>query len=94
MIDLKGRISIQFLKKSDFKGSYCGMRYRLSKVSTEEGERIQVEVWKGPKSYDRTEEEKEIRDFPFSAEGIEQAVSWMNDKYEEKKKIWEQVKYQ
>ena len=93
MISLKGWISIPFLKKSDFKGSYCGMRYRLSKITKEQNDQIQAEIWKGPKAYDQTEEEKETEMFPFSKEGIEQAVEWMNRKYEEKKKIWDQVKY-
>lgn len=93
MISLKGWISIPFLKKSDFKGSYCGMRYRLSKISTESGEQIQGEIWKGPKAYEQTEEEKESEWFPFSTEGMEQAVAWINSKYEEKKKLWDEVKY-
>lgn len=93
MISLKGWISIPFLKKSDFKGSYCGMRYRLSKVSAEEKNEILAEIWKGPKAYDQTEEEKEMARFSFSTEGIDQAVAWMNEKYEEKKAVWDQVKY-
>lgn len=93
MISLKGWISIPFLKKSDFKGSYCGMRYRLCKIGTEEGDRILTEIWKGPKAYDQTEEEKERESFPFSVEGIEQSVAWLNEKYEEKKSIWDQVRY-
>lgn len=93
MISVKGWISIPFLKKSDFKGSYCGMRYRLSKITAEGDDRIQAEIWKGPKAYDQTQEEKESCAFPFSDEGIEQAVQWLNRKYEEKKSMWDQVRY-
>lgn len=93
MISLKGWISIPFLKKSDFKGSYCGMRYRLSKITTEQGDQIQVQIWKGPKSYDQTEEEMDIETFSFSMEGIDDAVEWLNEKYKEKKKLWDEVTY-
>ena len=47
----------------------------------------------GPKSYDQTEEEMETEQFPFSAQGIEEAVSWLNEKYKEKKALWDQVTY-
>ena len=93
MISLKGWISIPFLKKSDFKGSYCGMRYRLSKINAEQKDQIQAQIWKGPKSYDQTEEEMETEQFPFSAQGIEEAVSWLNEKYKEKKALWDHVTY-
>ena len=35
----------------------------------------------------------ETEQFPFSAQGIEEAVSWLNEKYKEKKALWDQVTY-
>lgn len=89
MIDLSGMISIPFLKKSRFSGSYCGMRYLLEK-----GERavaggtvtepaIRAVIWPEPYNYEATAgEKKHGRDFPFSEAGIEEAVKWLNEEHE------------
>ena len=93
MIDLHGDISIPFLKKSRFTGSYRGMRYQLQKqekVVQEAGEEpektetvLRAVVWPEPLAYDRTpEEKKHSRDFPFETEGIWQAVAWLNEEHE------------
>ena len=91
MIDLHGDISIPFLKKSRFTGSYRGMRYELDgqqyKHRKEEPEKtetvLRAVVWPEPLAYDRTpEEKKHSRDFPFETEGIWQAVAWLNEEHE------------
>lgn len=94
MIDLSGMISIPFLKKSVFTGSYRGMRYLLRKdekvirEATEE-EPAKTEtvltavIWPEPFNYVMTaEEKKRSREFPFDKEGIGLAVAWMNEEYE------------
>lgn len=94
MIDLHGDISIPFLKKSPFTGSYRGMRYRLQKdekvvreaqgESPEETEAVlRAIIWPEPLAYDFTpEEKKHSQDFPFETEGIWQAVQWLNEEHE------------
>lgn len=74
MIDLSGMISVPFLKKSRFSGSYCGMRYLLEKGertvrSANETEPVQTEpvqtepviravIWPEPYGYEATAGEK------------------------------------
>lgn len=94
MIDLSGMISIPFLKKSVFTGSYLGMRYLLRRdektvaEATEEAPAktetvITAVIWPEPFNYVMTaEEKKHSREFPFSKDGIQAAVAWMNEEHE------------
>lgn len=93
MIDLHGMISMPYLKKSRFTGSYCGMRYVLRKHEkiTEEaqGEEpaktetvLQAVIWPEPLNYEMTaEEKKHSREFPFDQDGLWAAVDWLNEEY-------------
>lgn len=98
MIDLHGAISIPFLKKSRFTGSYQGMRYQLQKsekvvekvVEEAEGEEpaktetvLLAVIWPEPFNYENTpEEQKHSREFPFGPDGIWEAVDWLNAEHE------------
>lgn len=94
MIDLHGDISIPFLKKSRFTGSYQGMRYVLFKAENvvEEGTEetppktenvIRAVIWPEPFNYEVTAEEKKHgKDFPFSIDGLWEAVDWLNAEHE------------
>ena len=94
MIDLHGQISVGFLKKSRFTGSFRGMRYLLQKAermveSTEEGQEekketvLEAVIWPEPYSYESTEEDKKHgRDFPFGEDGLWKAVDWLNEEFE------------
>ena len=85
MIDLKGMVSIPFLKKAVFTGSSRGMNFLLRKLSGEDGkeDRLQAAVWPGPFIFAVTEEGKKIfQDFSFSPEGLKEAVDWLNQIYE------------
>ncbi|MBR4981868.1 MAG: GNAT family acetyltransferase [Lachnospiraceae bacterium] len=85
MID-SSTISIQYIKKDDFTGSYRGMRYRLSKT----GDGMEVVIWPGPYNYIKTSETKKQRkDFPLTMEGKEDAVKWLNEQYEVQKALWD-----
>lgn len=86
MIDLSGMISMPYLKKSRFTGSYRGMRYALHKKEQEEGETVlEAVVWPEPYNYDTTAEEKKHREsFAFSQAGLTQAVAWLNEQYKRK----------
>ncbi len=91
MIDLHGQISLDFLKKRRFTGSYQGMRYLLRKSeqavdNADKGKEtktvIEAVIWPEPFSYDATEEEKKHkREFAFCQEGIWEAVGWLNEEY-------------
>jgi len=84
MIDLTGMISIPFLKKTVFTGSYRGMNYMIKKVSDDDGDKIQATAWPGPFNFAVTDDEKKVsNDVPFSSDGILAAVKWLNDHYEE-----------
>lgn len=94
MIDLHGDISIPFLKKSRFTGSYKGMRYVLLKAENvieeaKEEEPAKTEtvlraiIWSEPFNFEMTpEEKKHSRDFPFSEDGLWAAVDWLNAEHE------------
>ena len=44
-----------------------------------------------PWSFERTpDKEKEKKDFPFTQEGLDAAIDWINQSYEAKRPFWEQ----
>lgn len=89
MIDLHGDISIPFLKKSRFTGSYLGMRYQLEKAEREipgaepETEMvIRATIWPEPYNFEVTpEEQKHSLDFSFDTDGLWKAVDWLNEEH-------------
>lgn len=82
-----------YIKKEELSGSMEGMRYMLKKISTEDGDRLQTTIWQGPLNFFKTpEEKKQVKEFPFSAEGVEQAADWMNEQYLADKEKWEEGK--
>lgn len=93
MIDLHGDISIPFLKKSRFTGSYQGMRYQLQKsdrvVREATGEEeaktgpvILAIIWPEPFNFEVTpDDKKHSREFPFTQDGIWEAVDWLNEEH-------------
>ncbi len=90
MIDRSDILSIEFLKKSEYTGSYRGMRYRIEKTeSEEEGKRLLATVWPEPYNYFNTAEEKKIRAyFSFDEDGIVKIVEWMSERWQEDKDRW------
>jgi hypothetical protein len=79
VIERKDILSLEFLKKDVYTGSYQGMRYRLSMSGEVESWELQVVVWPEPYNFFHTEEKlKKSNNFPFTEEGINQAIDWMN----------------
>ncbi|KIR01821.1 hypothetical protein P261_00635 [Lachnospiraceae bacterium TWA4] len=73
------KISLNFVKKEPFTGSYKGMRYRLHKGEDE----IVTTVWPEPFCYEKTADElKTVKKFELTPEGKEEAVKWLNEEYE------------
>ena len=83
-------------------GSYCGMRFRLardpmvnvygkSKEVKEDGKLIAI-IWPGPKAFTYIDEEdKTSAEFPYTVEGKEAAIQWLNEQYEQQKDRWMKV---
>lgn len=72
-------LPFQFIKKSPFYGSYQGMNYRI----LGKGGELEACAFPGPYNFAHTpEEQKEYRMFAFSEEGYEEAIAWLNEKYQ------------
>ncbi len=91
MIDLHGQAGLPYINRGVYTGSYHGMRYRLSKKEQEGAERcLEAVIYPEPFCFEVTaEEEKERKEFPFTEEGFDQAVAWLNQEYEGQRKRWE-----
>lgn len=84
MIDLNGMISLPFLKKAVFTGSHQGMNFMLKKVSENDEDKIQAIAWPGPFCFAATQDEKKMAyDTEYSPNGIQDAVRWLNEQYQE-----------
>ncbi len=81
LIDLSGQISVSFLKKRRFTGSFKGMRYILFSDPEKEG-MLRAQIWPEPMNYENTPDEKKHgRDFPLDEEGLSSAIGWLNEEY-------------
>lgn len=78
-------LSLNFVKKEDYAGSFKGMRYMLSKATVEEDmTRLKITLWPEPFGIAATREELIISEmFEFSEAGFEQGIAWMNEQYPE-----------
>ena len=65
--------SIDYYKKSVFKGSYRGMNFRISKDGDEEEKQLLATAWKGPFILEKTKEKPVTMTFDFSDEGLLEA---------------------
>lgn len=102
MLERSEYMPLEYIRKQKWSGSFQGMRFLLHRVVEEEqnhGEEpeekgkeqvfLEVVVWKEPYSYEATpEEEKQRHRFPFSEEGRELAISWLEDIYEHHREEW------
>jgi hypothetical protein len=94
MIDLHGDISIPFLKKSRFTGSYHGMRYVILKREKTVEEAVgdtpaktetvmAAVIWPEPMNFEHTpDDKKHDKEFSFNKEGLDEAIAWLNAEYE------------
>ena len=68
------------------------MRYRLAKDSGEDETRLSCVIWPQPFNFEKTApEEKAEAFFPFSEEGRQAAVRWLNEQYEAGRSRWEKA---
>ena len=84
MIQRDDILSMEYLKKTEFTGCHQGMRYRLEQTEDPEGgKKLLVTVWPEPFNFEVTpDEKKHHRDFPFTTDGIWEAVDWLNAEHE------------
>ncbi len=83
------KISFNYIKKEDFKGSYGGMRYLLKKQE----DTLVTVIWPEPYCFENTKEEaKTFKEFEMTPEGKVEAVSWLNEQYSLHKEKWEEAK--
>ncbi len=104
MIERGDILSIAYLKKAVFTGSYEGMRFRFAVVMREisgaeeeetgNGKQVlEITVWEGPYAYDATpEKKKQRRDFEFSEEGIQDGIHFLNGLWEAEPGKWQAAK--
>lgn len=92
MIRREDILSMEYLKMTEFTGSYRGMRYRLEGLSGGDGKRLKATVWPEPFNFFSTpEEQKTCETFTFDEDGVTDAVAWMNDRYFEERERFEQA---
>lgn len=104
MIERKDILSLAYLKKAVFSGSYEGMRFRFAAVKKElppaEGEEkgaeeqvLEIAVWEGPYAYDVVPEEKKQRsEMEFSEEGIRKGIDFLNELWISDQEKWKAAK--
>jgi len=81
MITAEDILNMNFYKKEKFTGSYKGMRYLVKKEKDDaENDIFRATVWPGPYNFSTTPDDQKISaTFPFTEEGRQQAVDWMNE---------------
>ena len=80
MLKREDVLSIGYLKKTSFRGSYQGMRFLMQKEEADDKNILKVFAWPEPYSFDKTDEDRKIScEQEFSEEGIVQAVAWLNE---------------
>lgn len=76
-------LSLNFVKKEDFTGSHKGIRFMLRQETVEEEKKLKVYLWSEPLGFDATPDgEKLSKLFAFSEEGLNTAIDWLNENYE------------
>jgi hypothetical protein len=69
-------ISLNYIKKVEYTGSFQGMRYMLRK----EGDGMTAYAWREPLCFAKTDKREILqKEFPLTAEGKEEAVAWLNE---------------
>ncbi|MEY8391802.1 hypothetical protein D3Z36_13950 [Lachnospiraceae bacterium] len=99
MIERKDILSIPYLQKATFTGSYEGLRFRFavikrpSEKAGEDQQMLEITAWEAPYSCDATSEEKKQRiEREFSEEGIRQGIDWLNRLWEAEPEKWKMAK--
>lgn len=85
MIKTEDILNLNFYKKEKFTGSYQGMRYLIKK----DEDVFIATIWPGPYNFASTpDEQKTVASFPFTEEGKQQVVDWMNEQWKSRQDEW------
>lgn len=75
-------LSLEYIKKTAFSGSFEGVRFRLQKKEQDDGVVLEACAWPEPYSFDKTaEDQKTYAVFPFDEGGVLTAVDWLNEQH-------------
>ncbi|MCM1283092.1 MAG: hypothetical protein NC180_01830 [Muribaculaceae bacterium] len=94
MLTYDDALNLNYYKKAQFTGWINGMRFLIRREAPEDTEAIfHAWVWPGPFIFDLTPDEKKT-DFtaPFSNEGKQEVVDWINGEYEAHPERWSHEK--
>ena len=81
-------LTVKALKKEPFSGSHHGMRYYLNSS----GDTLNVWIYPEPWSFEQTpDENKTYRAFSFDQNGLDDAIAWINESWEQDQEKWEQI---
>ncbi len=83
MLDPAHFNNLNYIKKEPLSGSDSGLRYLMESVSRDEDTKVlKVTVWPEPFGYHATpEDRKSVMEFPLNADGLADAVLWVNEQY-------------
>ena len=85
MLETSG-LSTKFLKRESYCGSHNGMRYMIKKVD----DGITAYVYSEPWAFEMTPEEERLsKEFPFSDDGVNEAIAWLNETHDSHRKFWD-----
>ncbi len=90
MIATEDVLNMSYYQKEKFTGSYRGMRYLLQKSSADGADVFLAYIWPGPYNFASTEDRlKTSATFPFTDEGKQMAVDWLNEQWLLRKGEWQ-----
>lgn len=71
-------LSINFLNKLPFIGSYKGIRFKFEKVTDDSTDKLKVYVWKDMLNFENTDvDSMKISDFAYSNDGIDEGIKFV-----------------
>ncbi len=74
-------LSIKILEKETYAGSYQGLRFTYRKS----GDQLEAILYPEPWCLEKTpEENKRTKKFPFTDEGLKDAIAWTEEMYKSK----------
>lgn len=94
MITYDEVLNLNFYKKSSYTGWLKEMRFLIKmETADEDTKQFHVWIWPGPFIFDLTpDDQKKEAFFPFSNEGKEKAVDWINEQYTMHRDLWPKEK--